>query len=97
MNLKEIIEQLEKCKFVDPLGHKIENNVAFIELKKRSQYEDEIVGCDAFEQSSDLREKEKCSLCQWSPRDENCMNVQKQFDGVFIRRFEWRGTNDSAN
>jgi len=44
MNLKEIIEQLEKCKFVDPLGHKIENSVAFIELKKRSQYEDEIVG-----------------------------------------------------
>lgn len=34
MDLKEIVDQLEKCNFTDELGHKLENNVAFMELKK---------------------------------------------------------------
>ena len=32
-NLKEALEQLEKCKFVDEIGHPIENNTAFEYLK----------------------------------------------------------------
>lgn len=32
--IKEALEQLEKCKFVDEVGHPIENNTAFIYLKK---------------------------------------------------------------
>lgn len=37
MNLKEIVEQLEKCKFTDEIGHPLENNVAFVELKKMAE------------------------------------------------------------
>lgn len=41
MNLKEIINQLELCKFTDELGHSLENNIAFIELKKMSEEEND--------------------------------------------------------
>lgn len=34
MELNEIIEQLEKCAFRDEIGHPIENNTAFVELKR---------------------------------------------------------------
>lgn len=38
MELKEIIEQLESCKFECEAGP-LENNTAFIELKKRAEFE----------------------------------------------------------
>jgi hypothetical protein len=37
--LKEIVAQLELCKFTDEHGHPLENNVAFIDLKKKSEKE----------------------------------------------------------
>lgn len=33
-NLKEVVEQLEKCKFTDEIGHPLENNRAFQFLKE---------------------------------------------------------------
>ena len=33
-NIKEALEQLEKCKFTDEIGHPLENNTAFIYLKE---------------------------------------------------------------
>lgn len=32
-NIKDIVMQLEKCKYTDEHGHPLENNVAFISLK----------------------------------------------------------------
>jgi hypothetical protein len=40
MTLTEIVEQLELCKFRDEIGHPLENNVAFIELKKKAEEEE---------------------------------------------------------
>lgn len=37
--LKQIVEQLESCKFTDEIGHPIENNVAFMVLKQRAEKE----------------------------------------------------------
>lgn len=39
-SLKDIVAQLEFCKFTDEIGHPLENNVAFIELKRRSDLEE---------------------------------------------------------
>lgn len=36
-NIAQALEQLEKCKFVDEIGHPIENNTAFIYLKELSE------------------------------------------------------------
>lgn len=41
MNLKEIVEQLESCNYECEAGP-LENNVAFIELKKRVEFESKI-------------------------------------------------------
>lgn len=40
MNLKEIVEQLEKCEFECEAGS-LENNTAFIELKKLAESEED--------------------------------------------------------
>lgn len=37
MNLEEIVKQFKLCKYIDELGHPIENNKAFIELEKKAQ------------------------------------------------------------
>ncbi len=38
-NLKDIVQQLEKCNYTDKLGHKLTNNKAFVILKNH-------VNCD---------------------------------------------------
>lgn len=35
-NIKEALEQLEKCKFIDEIEHPLENNTAFVYLKELS-------------------------------------------------------------
>ena len=37
MTIKEIVEQLEKCKYSDKSGHPLENNVCFKRLKELSE------------------------------------------------------------
>jgi len=39
MNLSAIVKQLEFCKFRDEIGHPLELNTAFIELKKMAEQE----------------------------------------------------------
>lgn len=41
MNLKQIVEQLESCNFECEAGP-LENNVAFIELKRMAEFESKI-------------------------------------------------------
>jgi len=36
MTLRDIVEQLEFCEFRDELGHKLEQNAGFVELKNRA-------------------------------------------------------------
>lgn len=51
MNLKEIVEQLEKCGFECEAGP-LENNTAFVELKEPAELEEE----------KDLQEKADAAL-----------------------------------
>ena len=43
--LMQCIEQLEKCTFTDTIGHPLEMNVAFIQLKKYAMLEVEEYMC----------------------------------------------------
>jgi hypothetical protein len=57
-SLKEIVAQLEKCKFKDELGHNIENNLAFIALKEHSK-------CDGMSSNHDCENKSNNFLCDY--------------------------------
>jgi len=87
MILKEIIEQFEKCGFVDVEGHPLENNIMFINLKNRATVEDEIIGCVAWEDGLG-RELELCKHCQNLPLNDRCRKVNSEGNGVYIRRYE---------
>ncbi len=80
-NIAEAMEQLEKCKFVDEIGHPIENNTAFIYLKKIAQKNPILIGdeieVEVFGEIAEVKtsikrkgfvNKIEETFCQWDGR-----------------------------
>ena len=80
--LKDCISQLEKCEFKDPIGHPIENNVAFIQLKELSEV-------------NNLRMPIDVKSCETCADSENCtlINSCKGRGYSYCRYFKKKGTN----
>ena len=80
--LKDCISQLEKCEFKDPIGHPIENNVAFIQLKELSEV-------------NNLRMPIDVKSCETCADSENCTLIEscKGRGYSYCRYFKKKGTN----